>query len=45
MAIAITSFTPTLAFVEQYDPKLYKNLCFILDNDVDDLDLTFTIHK
>ena len=45
MAISITNYSPTLKFIREVDPKLYGNLKFILDNDVEDLDLNFVINK
>ena len=45
MAIAITNYSPTLKFIQEVDPKLYGNLKFILDHDVEDLDLYFVISK
>jgi len=34
MAMAITNYTPTLEFIKEIDHKLYKNLHFIIENDV-----------
>lgn len=45
MAITITNYTPTLKFIQEVDPKLYGNLKFIVENDVEDLDLYFVISK
>ena len=45
MAIAITGFVPDLEFVKEHDTKLYTSLNFILDNDVEDLELRFVISK
>ena len=45
MAIAITNFTPTLQFLKEVDKKLYQNLKYILENDVEDLDLFFSASK
>ena len=45
MAIAITNYTPNLKFLKEVDKKLYSNLKYILENDVEDLDLYFSVSK
>jgi hypothetical protein len=45
MFVAITNYTPTLAFFEEVDPEIYNSLVYVKDHDPSDLCLKFTVEK
>lgn len=45
MTAALTNYEPDLKLLEDIDPVVYKNLLWLKQNSVNDLDLTFTRNK